>query len=591
VLPNAPGLIYPGKNHQRLLEKRNRLLKTLADKKLIDASTYLLALAEPLPEKPLPLPQLAPHLLTRLIKEHGQGQTIRTTLDAALQNKATQLLQIHSQLLQENKIFNGAILITSVKTGEVIAYVGNTRQDDAEHGNEVDCIVAPRSTGSILKPFLYAKCLEDGIITPAMLVPDIPTQFGSFAPKNFSMSYDGAVPANKALTRSLNIPMVLLLNEYGLEKFHRGLRNLGFSTLSKSARHYGLSLILGGAEAKLWDLNSAYLHMAQELRNENETALSFCSPQHGIPQLVQASAVDEKINKACIYKTFEAMVEVNRPDEEGNWRVFASAQKIAWKTGTSFGFRDAWAIGITPDYVVSVWIGNAGGEGRPGLTGIKAAAPLLFDLFAQLPKSTRWFAMPTDEMCYTAVCRESGHRASELCEKPDSVWLPKTCLNTAVCPYHQRVHLTKNGKQRVESDCESVYNMQHLTWFVLPPLIEKFYKSNHPSYKVLPDFKPECLARTSDKALAISYPRPSSRIYVPVEMDGTVGRTVFEASHRNAHTKVFWNLDDTFIGQTQEIHQLALNPTPGKHKLMLTDENGISVAVKFEVIENEHAAQ
>jgi penicillin-binding protein 1C len=264
VLPNAPGLIYPGKNHQRLLEKRNRLLKTLADKKLIDASTYLLALAEPLPEKPLPLPQLAPHLLTRLIKEHGQGQTIRTTLDAALQNKATQLLQIHSQLLQENKIFNGAILITSVKTGEVIAYVGNTRQDDAEHGNEVDCIVAPRSTGSILKPFLYAKCLEDGIITPAMLVPDIPTQFGSFAPKNFSMSYDGAVPANKALTRSLNIPMVLLLNEYGLEKFHRGLRNLGFSTLSKSARHYGLSLILGGAEAKLWDLNSAYLHMAQE---------------------------------------------------------------------------------------------------------------------------------------------------------------------------------------------------------------------------------------------------------------------------------------------------------------------------------------
>ncbi len=589
VLPNAPGLIYPGKNHKTLLEKRNRLLKSLFDMKQLDQTTYQLALTEPLPEKPLPLPQLAPHLLARLVKENGKGQTLKTTLDGNLQLKAMQMLQLHSKLLQENKIFNGSVLITSVKTGEVLAYVGNTKMPDTEHGNDVDCILAPRSTGSILKPFLYAKCLEDGIITPGMLVPDIPTQFGSFAPKNFSMQYDGAVPANKALTRSLNIPMVLLLNEYGVEKFHRELKNIGLSTLTKSARHYGLSLILGGAEAKLWDLSSAYTHMAQQLRNENESPLFYLSGPKAAAHEQRNKETDcAKFNKACIYKTFEAMVEVNRPDEEGNWRVFASARKIAWKTGTSFGFRDAWAIGITPDYVVAVWIGNAEGEGRPGLTGIKAAAPLLFDLFALLPKETRWFSMPREEMCCVSVCRESGHRASDLCEKTDSVWLPKTCLNTSVCPYHQTIHLTKNGKQRVESDCESVYNMKNVTWFVLPPVIEKFYKTNHPNYTSLPDFKPECKAGASDKAIAISYPKPNSKIYVPVEMDGSVGRTVFEATHRNSHTKIYWNLDETYIGQTQEIHQLALNPPVGKHKLMLTDENGVSVVVKFEIIGNEH---
>ncbi|MCW3072476.1 MAG: pbpC [Bacteroidetes bacterium] len=584
VLPNAPGLIYPGKNHRRLLEKRNRLLKRLQDIQAIDETTYQLALSEPLPDKPLRLPQSAPHLLAKFIKEGSRGKTICSTIDNSLQAKAMQQLQAHSELLQENKIYNGAVMITSVKTGEVLAYVGNTRATDAEHSGDVDCIVAPRSTGSILKPLLYAKSLEDGLITPAMLLPDIPTQFGSFSPKNFSLQFDGAVPANQALSRSLNIPMVRLLNEYGLEKFYRDLKNYGMTTLSKPAQHYGLSLILGGAEAKLYDLNQVYMQMAQELQSGKAVPLQF--EEEAVPKKEEKKKRRwvTKTNKAAIFSTFEAMVEVNRPDDEGNWKAFASAQKIAWKTGTSFGFRDAWAIGITPDYVVSVWVGNADGEGRPGLTGIKAAAPLLFDVFSQLPRSAAWFRAPREEQCKVMICKESGQRASDLCENKISVWMPKTCLNTTACPYHQMVHLTKDGKQRVDSDCESVYNMKNTAWFVLPPLIERYYKFNHPNYRILPDFKAECLAKISDRAIAVLYPKPNSRIYVPVEIDGKTGRTVFEAAHRNIHTKIYWHLDDEYLGETVEIHQLALNPSVGKHKLMLIDENGISVSVKFEVM-------
>ncbi len=590
VLPNAPGLIYPGKNHQRLLEKRNRLLERLYEIKLLDETAYQLAVSEPLPEKPLALPQNAPHLLARLINEGFRGKTISSTIDGNEQEKITQLLQTHSELLQENKIYNGAVMITSVKTGEVLAYVGNTKSPSQEQGNDVDCIVAPRSTGSILKPFLYAKCLEDGLITPGMLIPDIPTQFGSFSPKNFSQQYDGAVPANKALSRSLNIPMVRLLNEYGFEKFHHELIGFGLTTLNMPAQHYGLSLILGGAEAKLWDLSQAYIHLAQELEYGHVNQISLVNKQGKQLKKSPSAGINGstgiKTDKACIYQTFEAMVDVNRPDEYGNWRIFASAQKIAWKTGTSFGFRDAWAIGITPDYVVAVWIGNADGSGRPGLTGIKAAAPLLFDIFGQLPKYTQWFDMPREGMVWTTVCHESGHRASDLCEKTDQIWMPKNCLSTIACPYHQIVHLSKNGKERVDSDCESVYNMKHVTWFVLPPLIEKYYKFTHPNYKVLPDFNPECLAKITDKAMAILYPKPNSKIYVPVEIDGNTGRTVFEAAHRNVNTKIYWHLDNSFIGETKEVHQLALNPSLGKHKLTLVDENGISLTVKFEAVGN-----
>lgn len=588
VLPNAPGLIYPGKNHQRLLEKRNRLLRRLHDQRLIDETTLQLSLKEPLPDKPLPLLQHAPHLLERLIREKHQGQTLTSAVDIHLQKKATELLELHSQMLRENRIFNGAIMITSVHSGKVLAYVGNTHSADSEQSCNVDCITAPRSTGSILKPFLFEQSLEDGLITPTTLVPDIPTQYGGFSPKNFSLQYDGAVPANKALARSLNIPMVRLLNSYGLEKFHRMLKQLGLTTLHKPARHYGLSLILGGAEAKLWDLSNAYTTIAQQLRDDTIHPVSLLAGEATIKHRKQPPASGNnrwhKLDRACIYSTFEAMVDVNRPDEDGNWRIFASAQKIAWKTGTSFGFRDAWAIGVTPDYVVAVWIGNADGEGRPGLTGVRAAAPLLFDLFAQLPRSSHWFSAPGKEMCRAVLCRESGHRASVLCLNTETVSIPATCLKTTACPYHQTVHLSLDGKHRVDSDCEDVFRMKHLTWFVLPPVIEKYYKFNHPDYKVLPDYKPECQARVADKAMALLYPKARSRIYVPVEIDGNKGQTIFEAMHRNVNTTVYWHLDETYIGETREIHQMALNPSVGKHTLLLVDENGLSVQTVFEVI-------
>lgn len=579
VLPNAPGLIYPGKNQNRLLAKRDRLLTYLYKEGTIDETSYQLALSEPLPEKPLPLPRMAPHLLSQFIKEGKKGQIVHSSIQSHLQENVMHQLQLHSQRLQDNKIYNGAVLVTSVKTGEIIAYVGNTQVQEEEYAQDVNCAVAKRSTGSILKPLLYAQALEAGLITPQQLVSDVPTQYGGFTPKNFSGQFDGALPIDQALSRSLNVPMVHLLFDYGQMKFHRKLKSYGISTLYRPARHYGLSLILGGAEAKLTDMSAIYTRMAQELRfgKAKPIAADYKDLQNPTQQHFL------KTDRACIYSTFNALIEVNRPDEENNWRVFNSAQKIAWKTGTSFGFRDAWAIGITPDYVVAVWVGNADGEGRPGLTGINAAAPLLFDVFGLLPASRHWFKEPKAEMKELKICTESGQLASKLCPNPRWTNLPKTCENTLACGYHQQVHLNVHSGLRVDSDCESVYNMKHVTWFVLPSLVERFYKINHPDYVSLPEYQPECLNKVSDKAMALIYPKPKSKIYVPIEIDGKPGRTIFEATHRNSNMRVFWHLDNEFIGETKEIHQLSLRPNPGKHALTLVDENGISISVKFEV--------
>ena len=511
------------------------------------------------------------------MKDGKKGLTIRTTIDKKIQETTQVLLQNHSMLLQNNLINNGAVIITEVKTGNIVAYVGNTDSDNDENGNAVNCIVAPRSTGSILKPLLYAKSMEDGLITPTMLLQDIPSQFGGFSPKNFAGTFEGAIPANQALSRSLNIPMVYLLNNYGLSKFHNEIKNYGFSTLTQPASHYGLSLILGGAEVSLFDLSKVYTQIAQEIALGKSFNLSVNKADLSPTYL-------PRTDRSCSFAMLEAMTEVNRPDEDNNWKIFASEQKIAWKTGTSFGFRDGWAIGITPNYVVSVWVGNADGEGRPGLTGTSAAAPLLFSIFKTLKKANQWFRSPTQGMSYTKICHESGHRASRLCPTVSTEWIPSTCLNSIACPYHQVIHLSKTTKLRVDSDCEQMENMTHEIWFVLPPIIEKYYKITHPNHIPLPEFKPECLSKSAENSIGIIYPKPGSKIYIPIELSGKLGKTIFEATHRNDKLKIFWHLDDVFMGETKEIHQIAMSPTKGPHRLMLVDENGIMVKVDFEVI-------
>ena len=414
-----------------------------------------------------------------------------------------------------------------------------------------------------------------------------------FAPENFSKEYDGAVRANDALIRSLNVPAVFLLKDYRYEKFYTLLKDMGMTTLGKPADHYGLSLILGGAEGTLWDITGMYASMARTLNNYSLSAgkSRYLQSDFHAPVLVGDPFRDHTERKqattwlsaASIYLTFETLTELYRPAEQSGWKLFNTSRKIAWKTGTSFGFRDGWAIGVTPEYAVGVWIGNADGEGRAGLTGTNAAAPLLFDIFSFLPP-TGWFDVPRPELFQLATCEKSGQPLSLHCEQIDTLLVTKRGLESPACQYHKTIHLSNDMSFRVHSACADVSKMTHRSWFVLPPIQEHYYRTRNISYKPLPPFRPDCQNPATITSMDLVYPKPNARIFIPRDFDGKPGSTIFQLAHRDKNAAIFWHLDGIFIGSTRSTHRLALNPGEGRHLLTIVDENGQAMEAHFTVI-------
>lgn len=587
VLPNAPSLIYPGKNQQRLIEKRNRLLLKLHDNKVIDQLTYELALAESLPEKPFDLPQMASHLVTKISKK-DEGKRVRTSVNFELQNRVNQIVSQYYKYYQQNEIHNMAVLVIDIKNRNVLSYVGNA-PTDKNHGKDVDIITAPRSTGSILKPFLYASMLDEAEILPNTLVPDIPTQISGYRPQNFNLSYDGAVPAQRALSRSLNIPAVLMLQEHGVYKFYDLLQQFKLKDIKKHPNHYGLSLILGGAESNLWDLCRTYTSLSSSLdyytnhqakyRTNEFTEIRYKKEE--IPDFGKEKFEKNNLTAGSIWLTYNAMKEVNRPEGDEAWRFYDSSLEIAWKTGTSFGNRDAWAIGTNSDFVVGVWVGNASGEGRPELTGVSSAAPILFDVFRLLPRK-KWFAKPLNDLEEVVVCAQSGMLASEICPTKKQ-WISKNGKNSKLCKYHKSIHLDTTERFRVNSSCEDINNMVTKSWFVLPPVMEWYYKSLHIDYQVLPPFRDDCLGSLSN-SMDFIYPKNNSKIYLTKDFEGFIQPVILKIAHTNREMKLYWYIDKKYIGTTQTFHEMPVIAETGKHYITVIDELGNEVSRVVEII-------
>ena len=614
VLPNAPAMIHLSKGRKTLLSKRDRLLKQLFEEEIIDASTYELAVSEPLPDEPHPLPQIAPHLVSRFYQERN-GLYTRSTIDRGIQTHIESLAERWSNEFNRSDIRNLAILVIDIPTNQVVAYCGNVHFDRKQGGSQVDVIQAPRSTGSILKPFLYNAMLQEGSLLPKMLLPDVPININGFTPQNFSMQFEGAVPASEALARSLNIPAVTMLQRYGVPKFHHLLQQMGFKTINRAASHYGLSLILGGAEATLWDVTNAYAQMGRSLSSSPSPTVS----QGKEAQILLETENTEQINNdtkqtsrnhksnhnkqekreqsnssplsveedseettsaktGAAWLTLSALTEVNRP-EEIDWKSIPSMQTIAWKTGTSYGFRDAWAVGVTPRYTVGVWVGNATGEGKPGLVGAQTAGPVLFDIFSYLPSSP-WFERPTGVFVDAEICRQSGHLKGRFCEETDTVLILPAGLRTEACPYHHLVTLSADESHRIYENCANTEPTIQKSWFALPPVWEWYYKQHHPEYKPLPPFKAGC-GEDSFQSMQFIYPPMNAHIKLPKQLDGSKGFITVELAHSNPNATIFWHLDDTYQTQTQDFHKISLQPAPGKHSLTAVDGEGNTVSTTF----------
>lgn len=579
VLPNSPSLIHLGKNRDELENKRNKLLNQLLSskafipkkiKKDLEFSEleYELAILEEIPPKPYDMPQLAYHYLQEL--GYKKGEIINSDIDYNLQTSIINILNYHYKKNSPNGIENSAVYVLDYIDDKIVAYVGNNL--NAKDSKMVNMITANRSTGSVLKPLLYAKMLDEGTLLPNMIIPDIPINISGYIPKNYSGDYWGAVTADQALVNSLNSPFVYLLKEFGVAKFCDFLKKIGLSGIIYDADHYGLSLILGGAEASLFDVTNVYGKMAKLLylhqngleTKEDKKYYKFFSP-------------------SSIMITFKTLLNLNRPYEQIGWQYFTSTKNVAWKTGTSFGNKDAWSIGVIDRYVVGVWVGNANGEGRSGLTGVNTAAPILFDVINRLDGSYSFESVTADAI-EVEVCSKSGYPPNENCPKTKTILYPDVEIKTGVCPYHKKIFLDKTKQYQVLPNCYDIDKDNYQIYFVLPPVMEWFYKKNNITYTILPPLYSGCNLDNMKEVMEFVYPNPNTKkIILPIGITGERQSVVFHVAHRTPSKKIYWFLDQKFLGTTQNIHQMLISEKAGVYSVKCLDEDGNEIKRTIEI--------
>lgn len=586
VLPNAPARVHVARNRERLKSKRDRLLLKLFRNGDIDRSTYELSVAEPLPTEPHPINNRAPQLLNRLATRY-RGQS-ETTISAMMQSRVQAIADQYSERYALNRINDIGVLVAEIGSGDILAYVGNASRESPT--SMVDNVTSERSTGSTLKPILYATMLTSGEMTPRRIWADTPLDINGFTPQNYNHDYRGAVHADEALTRSLNVPLVRMLTVHNIGRFLSDLRQIGATTMTRSQDYYGASLILGGAETTLLDLCGMYANMARHLNHYNEDPSVVGRPledyrplrltREGSAEVPERQASATLPSPAAIWHTFEAMSNLSRPEEEADWQTFSSMKRVAWKTGTSFGGRDAWAVGLTPTHVVGVWVGNSTGEGRAGLTGVGYAAPVMFDVFTML-RGGRWFEEPYDDEEEVVVCRSSGMVASGVCGEVDTVRLPRACVDAGRCRYCRLVHLSEDGKWQVNTSCASASGIRTESRFVLPARMEYYYRRYHTDYEVLPPVRSDC-ATSSQKRIAVIYPHYNQTIVRTRAFDGTLQGVVCEAAAPQGVT-LYWHLDDEYLTSTTGEHQVLVSPSVGEHRLTIVSGDGQTSTVLFRV--------
>ena len=558
VLPNSPALMHPGKNREALKAKRDRLLTKLLQEGTIDSVEYSLGIAEALPAAPKAIPNLASHYLEKCKVENPGTSKFVSKIDFHLQKNIASILKMHEAFNVEKGIHNASVIIRENQTGDIISYIGNT--DGHKKSKYNDMAITPRSTGSILKPLLYACSLEESLLTPKQLLTDVPIQVDGFQPKNYDKNYRGLVPADEALSKSLNIPFVLMLQKYGVDRFISRLHDFEFSTIDKSADHYGLSLILGGAEVTLEELTNAYATLGK---------------------LVTNSGPKNIVHSTTAYHMFEAMTGLKRPNEDHFWESFESSGKFAWKTGTSFGNRDAWAIGVCPKYTIGVWVGNSDGEARPDIIGSSLAGPILFDVVHGLDDVTE-FQEPLKEMQEMVLCKKSGMKSNYACSEKIVSYLSPSLDQTSVCNFHEKIHLDSSKSYRVTNDCYP--DARDTSWFVVSPKQALYLKRFDPTYQAIPPVHMDCIQSKDDQQLDIVYPQEKSSFAIPKNLKNQKESIVCEVAHQSPNTRVYWHLNDEYLGMTEEFHKISINSGIGRHKLYVIDEHGRYDETVFEII-------
>lgn len=573
VLPNNPANVSPITNPSALKAKRDRLLLSLHTVGHIDQTTYKLAVAEPVADRQYPFTLSAPHLAERLARNIEQS-IIYTTINKQVQDQTAKLLKEYIDVVGRQGVRNGAVLITDTNTGQVKAYAASQDYFDNDNYGKIDGIQMKRSAGSTLKPFLYGLAMDQGLIIPQSIIPDIPISYGGYTPYNVDRSFRGVVRADDALIRSLNAPTVYLLNLFRVDNFYQFLQTAGIGGLSHNPEEYGLSIVLGGCEVSLWELSKLYRGLA----NYGEFSDIYVLADHD----QKSENPQQLVSVGSAYSVLEVLKELERPGLESYWRRYQSSLPVAWKTGTSYGDRDAWAVGVSPKWTVAVWVGSFSGREIKGLTGIDSAAPLLFQLFNQLEKDPHqiWFTKPEGELIEINVSPETGYRLKNEYEQMDTALISATANPLRYSPYEQILYLNSDETMQVCSRCWDREDLKAVQKVVYPPNINNYLRSIGREYN-LPPHNPNCPALQQTNPISFIYPQQDSHIFIPRDVDGEYQQITLEIAHAYEDIGVFWYLDDQYLGETNDVHTLSLSLDTGWHRLYVIDGEGNSSVITF----------
>ncbi len=570
ALPRAPAAYDPMRHPKTARKVRNRILAKVGEYGLFSPEEIQRAMREPLPRAFTPLPMYAPHFCELAARFFHGGQA-RTSLKLDLQLAARARFRLHLQKMRKQGIRDGACVVLDRFTHKIQALVGSYEYFDPEHG-QINAALVKRSPGSTLKPFLFAQAFDLGKILPQSLVFDIPMDFSGYSPKNYDGKFRGMITAGSALASSRNVPAVRLLADIGLERFYDLLQKGGLQSLEEKSE-YGLSFILGACAVNLLELTNLYGVLANGGKYR----------PWGLSADKEQAAPASLLSGASVWLTNQILTLVERPDLGRAWALTRDIPRIAWKTGTSFGHRDAWAVGFSGRHIIGVWVGNLTGEAVKGISGAQNAGPLLFDLFRAVQTREESLALPKpDDAVRIPVCALSGLRASPFCPHKEFVWAVGGHLPEQ-CGWHKRIFVDSQSGERLVGACLGLRPHKPQILTVYPREIAGWRKEQGMSTPQIPPVSKHCAQVAPGKGPLVVSPCPATPYILQKGVPPEWQKIPLIARSQAGVKTLYWFCDGKLIvkGPPEKKHFLALKK--GLHRIVVQDDLGRSTTVRVQV--------
>jgi penicillin-binding protein 1C len=575
-IPNSPSALRPDLYLEKSLKARRRVLGVMRSQGIISKEKYAEALQEEIKAKRYEPPSYAPHLCRDLALKNPGTPEIVSTIDLRDQAICERIMRNHKGELRAKGIGNAAVVVLKNSTCQVLAMVGSIDFNDQSNQGQVNGATSPRSPGSTLKPFLYAMALDKGLCTPASMLEDLPVYFSGYSPENYDQAYRGAASMAEALRLSLNIPAVTICSEVGLGDFYQLLKSGGFTTLYRKDYEYGLPIILGACEVELVELSALYSSLAR--------GGLFIPYQTEIQAKANSNDTTRLFSDGAAYIISDILGELQRPDFPSSWEFAPDIPKVAWKTGTSYGRKDAWSIGYDPDYTIGIWTGNFSGASSPDLVGAEAAAPILFEIFKAIENGNTpgWFAQPED-VATRMVCAKSGLPPNQYCPTTISeLYLPGVSA-VDPCEIHKMVLVDSTTGYRLCRFCSAGKKVIQKVYENWPPKLATWFAQSGKLTQAIPGHNPECTGTYAGDSPVIVSPNDDATYILRTYLPAASQEIALQASAASGASQLYWFVDGELYGRAKPGDKLFYIPKIGIHKLTCSDDEGRSSSVTLHI--------